>query len=148
MYAGSGAYLCSSHPPPMPRLLLPTALAPHHLSLAFFYCYSCPRLCHSLTWLLIHTLRWSPCCTHRMPRMGGITRPGHVSGYMLDGLHWLPFQQQIIFRIAALVWRCLLGLAVPPRVPEVAAGGDTFWPFFPPYFPKADPCILGAWPLC
>ena len=23
MYAGSGAYLCSSHPPPMPRLLLP-----------------------------------------------------------------------------------------------------------------------------
>jgi len=37
----------------------------------------------------------------------------HVSGYMLDVLHWLPFQQRITFRIAAQVWRCLLGLAPP-----------------------------------
>jgi len=42
---------------------------------------------------------------------GGIPRTGHVSGYMLDVLRWLPFQQQIIFRLATLVWRCLLGLA-------------------------------------
>ena len=28
--------------------------------------------------------------------------------------HWLPLQQWIIFRIGALVWRCLLGL---PRAP-------------------------------
>src|SRR6218665_1776500 len=47
---------------------------------------------------------------------------------MLDVLHWLPLQQRIIFRIGALVWRCILGLlrptskifAVPPREPEVA----------------------------
>ena len=36
---------------------------------------------------------------------------GHVSAYMLDALHWLPLQQQIIFRIGAMVWRCILGLA-------------------------------------
>jgi len=32
--------------------------------------------------------------------------------YMLDVLHWLPLQQRIIFRIGALVWRCILGLAL------------------------------------
>jgi len=26
-------------------------------------------------------------------------------------LHWLPFRHWIIFRLAALVWRCLLGIA-------------------------------------
>src|SRR6218665_1235567 len=26
-------------------------------------------------------------------------------------LHWLPLQQRIIFRIDAMVWRCILGLA-------------------------------------
>src|SRR6218665_54639 len=36
---------------------------------------------------------------------------GHVSGYMLDMLRWLHLQQQILFHIATLVWRCLLGLA-------------------------------------
>ena len=30
---------------------------------------------------------------------------------MLDVLHWLPFQHRILFRISALVSRCLLGLA-------------------------------------
>ena len=30
---------------------------------------------------------------------------------MLDVLHWLPFQQRIIFRIGAMVWRCIPGLA-------------------------------------
>src|SRR6218665_1886747 len=30
---------------------------------------------------------------------------------MLDVLHWLPLQQRIIFRIGAMVWRCILGLA-------------------------------------
>src|SRR6218665_1621725 len=36
---------------------------------------------------------------------------GHVSAYMLDVLHWLPLQQRIIFRIGAMVGRCILGLA-------------------------------------
>src|SRR6218665_4219107 len=36
---------------------------------------------------------------------------GHVSSYMLDVLHWLPFQQTISYRIISLVWRSLLGLA-------------------------------------
>ena len=40
--------------------------------------------------------------------IGGIPRT--VSGNMLDVLHWLPFQQWIIFWITGLVWRCLLGL--------------------------------------
>ena len=30
---------------------------------------------------------------------------------MLDVLHWLPLQQRMTYIIAALVWRCLLGLA-------------------------------------
>src|SRR6218665_1477738 len=42
---------------------------------------------------------------------GGIPRTGHVSAYMLDVLHWLPLQQRIMFRIGAMVWRCILGLA-------------------------------------
>src|SRR6218665_3881795 len=43
--------------------------------------------------------------------IGGIPRTGHVSAYMLDVLHWLPLQQRITFRIVAMVWRCILGLA-------------------------------------
>src|SRR6218665_1207408 len=36
---------------------------------------------------------------------------GHVSAYMLDVLHWLPLEKRIMFRIGAMVWRCILGLA-------------------------------------
>src|SRR6218665_1180193 len=43
--------------------------------------------------------------------IGGIPRTGHVSAYMLDVLHWLSLQQRIMFRIGAMVWRCILGLA-------------------------------------
>src|SRR6218665_3304864 len=43
--------------------------------------------------------------------IGGIPRTGHVSAYMFDVLHWLPLQQRIMFRIGAMVWRCILGLA-------------------------------------
>src|SRR6218665_2146929 len=56
-----------------------------------------------------------------------IPRTGHVSAYMLDVLHWLPLQQEIMFHIGAMVWRCFLGLdwptskifAIPPRAQEV-----------------------------
>ena len=42
---------------------------------------------------------------------GGIRKFAHVSRYMHDVLHWLPTEKQISFRIASLVWRCLLGLS-------------------------------------
>src|SRR6218665_1133533 len=71
-HTGSAAYLCSSHSPPMPRLLLPAASATCtcHPSLSHFhcYCYSCPRLCHISAWFLLHALRGSPCCASGLPR--------------------------------------------------------------------------------
>src|SRR6218665_803068 len=36
---------------------------------------------------------------------------GHVSKCTLDVLHWIPAEQRISYRIASMVWRCLLGLA-------------------------------------
>src|SRR6218665_374961 len=35
----------------------------------------------------------------------------HISQYMRDVLHWLPFPQCISYRILSLVWRCLSSLA-------------------------------------
>src|SRR6218665_1826171 len=86
---------------------------------------------------------------------------------MLDFLHWLPFQHRIIFRIAALAWRCLLGhwallrpayeiFAIPPWAPEVAVPSDQ-WnegvlsvPFArrPTSTLQARACILSGRPLC
>src|ERR1043165_3169170 len=43
--------------------------------------------------------------------IGQIHKYGHVSSYMLEALHWLPICQRIEYRVAALVWRCLQGLA-------------------------------------
>src|SRR5688572_23671545 len=43
--------------------------------------------------------------------IGRIPKYGHVSGYILDVLHWLPSEQRIAYRTAVLVWRCLLGFA-------------------------------------
>ena len=43
--------------------------------------------------------------------IGGIPKFGHVSQYMHDVLHWLPAEQRISYRIASLVWHCLVGLA-------------------------------------
>src|SRR6218665_1898000 len=42
---------------------------------------------------------------------------------MLDVLHWLPLQQRIIFRIGAMVWRCILG-----RVHRMPMGKKIFLP--------------------
>src|SRR6218665_2656832 len=33
--------------------------------------------------------------------------------YMQDVLHWLPYPQRIVYRVAALVLRCMEGLAPP-----------------------------------
>src|SRR6218665_3205564 len=43
--------------------------------------------------------------------IGCIPKYGSVSAYMRDTLHWLPIAQRISYRIAVLVWRCLLGSA-------------------------------------
>ena len=43
--------------------------------------------------------------------VGRIPKFGHVSQYMRDVLHWLPSEQRISYRLAALVWRCILGFA-------------------------------------
>src|SRR6218665_2145298 len=54
-------------------------------------------------------LRW----VHRAAAqlIGGFRKFDHISQYMQDVLHWLPFPQLISYRIASLVWRCLCGLA-------------------------------------
>ena len=43
--------------------------------------------------------------------IGRIPKFGHITAFMRDVLHWLPLKQRIVYRIAALAWRCLLGLA-------------------------------------
>src|SRR6218665_166539 len=45
--------------------------------------------------------------------VGRIPRFGRVSGHMRDILHWLPYPQRIIYCVAALVRRCMEGLAPP-----------------------------------
>src|SRR6218665_232814 len=47
----------------------------------------------------------------RSTLVGRIPRFGRVSGYMRDVLHWLPYPQRIVYRISALVRRCIEGLA-------------------------------------
>ena len=43
--------------------------------------------------------------------IGRIHKFASVSAYMHGTLHWLPVSQRVEYRIAALVWRCLLGYA-------------------------------------
>src|SRR6218665_73789 len=43
--------------------------------------------------------------------IGRILKYDHISIYMRDILRWLPARQRLEYRMAALVWRCLLGLA-------------------------------------
>jgi len=37
--------------------------------------------------------------------IGQIPKIGHVTGYMLEDLRWLPVRQRIEYRVASLVWR-------------------------------------------
>src|SRR6218665_1625995 len=107
----------------MPRLLLPAASVTGHLSLSLtstatatlVHAFVTSRLDYCST-LYIGLPAVRLCCIERVIRtaarlIGGIPRAGHVSAYMLDVLHWLPLQQRIMFRIGAMVWRCILGLA-------------------------------------
>jgi len=43
--------------------------------------------------------------------IGGVPKYTSISGYMRDTLHWLPIRQRIFYRVAVLVWHCLLGIA-------------------------------------
>src|SRR6218665_3593211 len=36
--------------------------------------------------------------------IGRVSKFDHISAYMLDVIHWLPFRQRIEFRVAVLVW--------------------------------------------
>ena len=45
--------------------------------------------------------------------VGRIPKFGRVSAYMRDVLHWLPYPKRIVYRVAALVRRCMEGLAPP-----------------------------------
>src|SRR6218665_672587 len=43
--------------------------------------------------------------------IGGVPEYASISGYMRDTLHWLPIRQRIFYRVAVLVWHCLIGFA-------------------------------------
>src|SRR6218665_3824789 len=45
--------------------------------------------------------------------IGGFRKFYHISHYVRDVLHWLPFPQRISYRIASLLWRFLYGWAPP-----------------------------------
>ena len=57
--------------------------------------------------------------------VGCIPRFGWVSGYMQDVLYWLPYPQRNVYRISALVRRCMEGLA-SDRVVKIEVGGRDF----------------------
>src|SRR6218665_3109909 len=42
---------------------------------------------------------------------GSVPKYAFISRYMCDTLHWLPIQQRIFYRVAVLLWHCLLGIA-------------------------------------
>ena len=84
--------------------------------------YSNPLICDLQTWLLQLPL----CClAHcQVQRLGlhprlccgliyRVSKFDHVDGYMGDVLHrqWHPIKQRIVYRVSALFWRCLMGLA-------------------------------------
>jgi len=78
---------------------------------AFVFC----RLdyCSSVFAGLLEVWMEKPRRVHRAAArlIGGFKKFDHISQYMRDVLHWLPFPQPISYRIASLVWRCLSGWA-------------------------------------
>src|SRR6218665_1528114 len=76
---------------------------------------------------------------------------------MLDVLRWLPAEQRISYRIASLVWRCLVGFA-PVYLRELCSAmssrslrssqqGLLLVPFARTSRSSADPCLLRGGPL-
>src|SRR6218665_2831817 len=97
----------------MPRLLLPAASATCHLSLSLtstatatlVHVFVTSRL-HYYSTLYVCLPAVHLGCLERVIRTAArlIPKIGHISGYMLDVLHWLPLQQRIIFLIGTMVW--------------------------------------------
>src|SRR6218665_1910886 len=88
------------------------------------------------------------------PSCGLIPRFGRVSGYicMMDALRRLPYPQRIVYRIAALVRRCIEGLAPPylrehccPTVAIISLRSSATSPPNTDCYPTA-PCLLCGWP--
>src|SRR6218665_1038238 len=119
---GPGTYFCSSPKLTQPFLLLSTPPIAH----------CCRSHTPTATATLIHSfvasrLDFCSClytglpatrlsCLGRVLRsaarlIGRIHKYDHISTYMRDILSWLPARQRIEYRMGALVWRCLLGLA-------------------------------------
>jgi len=78
--------------------------------------HPCACLRYKQAGLLLLALRWPPCLSTGVLGSGPAfccpPNQWHTSiKYMLDVLHWLPAEQRISYRIASLVWRCLVGLA-------------------------------------
>src|SRR6218665_604536 len=115
---------CSSHTYKLtqPCLLLSFAPTTHCCPLPYSHCYSATAtLVHSFVasrldyCSCLYTSNPATClsCLDRVLRTAARLVPKYdqISSYMRDILHWLPARQRIEYRMAALVWRCLLGLA-------------------------------------
>ena len=102
----------STYSPPLPWFMLPVLLRQLRTVIRSPTSESDATAVYSL---LYAQFNWLPSWAvvvliHRFLRSAAALS-GHVSSYMLDVLHWLPLQQRISFRIIALIWRPLLGLA-------------------------------------
>src|SRR6218665_556133 len=69
----------------------------------------CSSIFVGLPGVRMEKLRWVHRAAARL--IGGFRKFDHISHYMRNVLHWLPFPQCIFYRIASLVWRCLSGWA-------------------------------------
>src|SRR6218665_1444249 len=43
--------------------------------------------------------------------IGGVPQFGHISEFMRVTLRWLPVSRRIHYRLSAIVWHCVLGIA-------------------------------------
>lgn len=105
-------YLHFSHPPPLPRLLLPAMPALHHLIYLHCHSFATTHLYYCCTLYTGSRLKYLGRVKHTTARpIGDIPRAGYASSNMQYVLHWFPFHQTIILWIAAKVWWCSVGLA-------------------------------------
>src|SRR6218665_1728857 len=83
------------------------------VSLVHAFVFSCLDHCSSiftgLPGVRMEKLRWVHRAAARL--IGGFKKFDHISQYMRDVLHWLPFPQRISYRIVSLMWWCLSGWA-------------------------------------
>ena len=98
--------------------------APHIHSHSYVCYYRLRPLCTvarmvtpTTTATLVHSFRYLRLsCLNRFLHssarfIGCIPKFDHISSYMCNTLCWFPARQRIKYRMAILVWHCLLGLA-------------------------------------